>query len=268
MQSIPRGYVRKAQLLAGLILLVFLAGAADAQTVTIDPAVTQPTTLHFEVGVAMDTQGLSVLGMEIRINFVSSVVHLDSITPGSWVTSSGYNYFFYDHSPSGPGFQAHFALAMLDGLLNGSGTVAVMHFTVLDVGVSPLNFMDVDVRGQFNDNLGFTGTLGNLILISELPPSAVDEQPALFRLENYPNPFNPMTMIGFNLPEAARVDLTIFTLEGRRITTLLDEEQSAGYHTVVWNGRGDDGMQVATGTYLCRILAGPYCETRKMSLMK
>lgn len=93
--------------------------------------------------------------------------------------------------------------------------------------------------------------------------------PGRYSLEqNSPNPFNPQTKIMFNLPEAVNVQLVVYTLDGRRIRTLLDETQPAGNHEVIWDGRDDGGRQMASGSYVYRLDAGPYSETKKMSLMK
>ncbi len=93
--------------------------------------------------------------------------------------------------------------------------------------------------------------------------------PRVFALNaNYPNPFNPMTKISFSLPEAQKVRLTVFGLDGRKVATLLDENRGAGLHEVVWTGRDDAGQAVASGTYFYRVDAGPYSSVRKMTLMK
>jgi flagellar hook assembly protein FlgD len=77
-----------------------------------------------------------------------------------------------------------------------------------------------------------------------------------------------MTKIAFSLPEAQRVKLAVYGLDGRLVATLLDEERGAGLHEVVWTGRDDAGRSVASGIYLYRIQAGPHGAVRKMTLMK
>ncbi len=88
--------------------------------------------------------------------------------------------------------------------------------------------------------------------------------PAEFNLDqNYPNPFNAATSIQYGLPEESRVTIEIYDILGRRIETLIDEEQPAGYHTVVWNGEGR-----SSGMYFYIIQAGDYTDTKKMVLLK
>lgn len=85
----------------------------------------------------------------------------------------------------------------------------------------------------------------------------------------YPNPFNPMTTISYDLPEQAAVVLSIYDAAGRQIRTLIGGEVvQAGPHNVVWNGRNDTGQVVAAGVYLCRLSAGGYSESRRMVLVK
>jgi hypothetical protein len=95
------------------------------------------------------------------------------------------------------------------------------------------------------------------------------ELPTAFLMDqNSPNPFNPRTTIAFDLPEAQRVRLTVYAVDGRRVATLLDERRGPGRHEVVWSGRDAHGRAVASGTYFCRLEAGPYGKTCKMLLTK
>ena len=81
--------------------------------------------------------------------------------------------------------------------------------------------------------------------------------------QNNPNPFNPSTAIAYELPKRSQVRLTIYNVHGQRIATLVDGEQSAGYHTVMWDAAG-----MSAGVYLCRMEAGDYHAVRKMLLVR
>lgn len=85
---------------------------------------------------------------------------------------------------------------------------------------------------------------------------------------NFPNPFNPATTIRFSLPTAGPVRLDVYTLDGRLLMTLIDDEMGAGYHEIAWHGRDNQGQPVASGTYFYRLEAGENSQTRKMVLMK
>ena len=85
---------------------------------------------------------------------------------------------------------------------------------------------------------------------------------------NYPNPFNPMTTISFALPKSTHVQLRVFDLSGKLITTLADETLSAGRHEAIWTGRDDSGRQAASGMYFYRLIADGQIQSRKMLLLK
>ena len=93
--------------------------------------------------------------------------------------------------------------------------------------------------------------------------------PKRFALEpNYPNPFNPETIIGYQLPERTEVHLEIYNLLGQKVRKLVNEIQASGYYRIVWNGRNDTGAEVASGVYFYRLQAGNHNAIRKLVLLK
>jgi hypothetical protein len=85
-----------------------------------------------------------------------------------------------------------------------------------------------------------------------------------FRLDqNYPNPFNPSTTIRYGLPTRAHVTLAVFNTLGQKVATLVQGEQEAGDHEVRF-----DATNLASGVYLCRLQAGSFLETKKLSLLR
>lgn len=100
--------------------------------------------------------------------------------------------------------------------------------------------------------------------------TGVAETPASFRLLGAaPNPFNPRTTIRYDLPRDGRVSLRVYDLSGRLTRTLMDgDEVSAGRREAVWDGRNETGRQVAAGIYFCRLEAGAYIETKRMTLIR
>lgn len=87
-------------------------------------------------------------------------------------------------------------------------------------------------------------------------------------LGNEPNPFNPRTTIRFSLAAPGAVDLWVYDLRGRRVRTLLDESRPAGVQQVVWDGRDDAGVPLASGMYFYRLVANDFEQSRKMLLLK
>jgi len=85
-----------------------------------------------------------------------------------------------------------------------------------------------------------------------------------YRLDqNYPNPFNPSTTIRFRLPVSEMVSLKLYDISGRQLSTLLQEELSAGEHRLTF-----DAENLASGVYVYRIEAGAFSATRKMALVR
>jgi len=85
---------------------------------------------------------------------------------------------------------------------------------------------------------------------------------------NYPNPFNPETVIEYSLPKAGLTRIYIYNALGQRIRTLLEKEQEQGVYQVIWNGRDDHGNQVTNGIYFYRIMNSGSMETKKMLMLK
>lgn len=117
-----------------------------------------------------------------------------------------------------------------------------------------------EVRKQFNLRVNAPTS------VDEKEPSRIPRKFAL--LQNYPNPFNPETLIRFNLPKPAHVNLTIYNLLGQKIRVLLDEYKPAGFHKVSWDGRDQHGFLAPSGLYLYRIKAGEFEKTLKMILLR
>ena len=84
---------------------------------------------------------------------------------------------------------------------------------------------------------------------------------------NYPNPFNPSTMIPYQLPTAMYVRLEVFNILGQRVATLVDGEQPAGFHTASWDATDASGEAVAAGVYLYRLSGDGVQATRSMLLI-
>ena len=114
---------------------------------------------------------------------------------------------------------------------------------------------------------------GNMAKAEEDWPwdEVISEQhlPPMTRLAgNYPNPFNPSTTIRYELGQDALVTLKIYNTLGEEVATLVNEYQTAGAKSVVWNGRNQPGSQVASGIYLYRLTAGSVVKSERMLLMK
>jgi aminopeptidase N len=107
------------------------------------------------------------------------------------------------------------------------------------------------VLGEFT-NLNETGTIPRTFAL----------------LQNYPNPFNPTTTIPFDLAHQEYVSLKVYDILGREIATLAEGKMFAGHYEIIWNRAENPGRALATGVYLCRLLAGSFSATKKMLLLR
>ena len=83
-----------------------------------------------------------------------------------------------------------------------------------------------------------------------------------------PNPFNPSTKLSFEIAVAGHVRLDVYDLAGRLVATLVDETRGIGRYEEIWNGRDGAGRMLSAGTYLYRLEAGNYVETKRVTLLK
>jgi hypothetical protein len=150
---------------------------------------------------------------------------------------------------------------------------------------------DVSVGSRANVQVTFDGTgleegdyLADIIITSNggdpvivpvalhVGATGIDDDlgvPSMYVLRGAsPNPFNPVTTITYGAPAAARVRLAVYSVAGRLVRTLVDNQVTAGYSTVVWDGRDDDGVEVGSGVYFCRMEADGFADVAKMVLMK
>ena len=85
---------------------------------------------------------------------------------------------------------------------------------------------------------------------------------------NYPNPFNPVTNITYDIPEATDVTLEIYNVMGQRVRTLAQGNHEPGRYQIVWSATDDIGQALSSGMYIYRIQAGDFVSVKKLVLMK
>ncbi len=97
-----------------------------------------------------------------------------------------------------------------------------------------------------------------------------DPLPETFALySGYPNPFNPMTTLRYDLPEPSAVRLLIYDVAGRQVRTLISSDKvEAGRHELTWNGRDDRGRTLAAGVYFYRLETGSFSSSKRLTLVK
>jgi len=104
------------------------------------------------------------------------------------------------------------------------------------------------------------------IMIQKGDGLAIENQmiPASYGISSiYPNPFNPITQISYTIPQYSYLQFNIYDLTGRKITTLINEFQTPGYHSISWNADN-----LPSGVYLIRMDSGDFTQTQKVVLVK
>ena len=185
--------------------------------------------------------------------------------------------------------EEHYHFEMFDPDYVVEGKISLDTLAVLsgDPRFHPVNGMKIplDIYFHDNDNGTWEGNIGYSTLATDQQWNNPQEwsftwigdqatilsndneapiAPEVFALyQNYPNPFNPVTNIKFSLPENQKVSLGIYSVTGRLVETLVNENRVAGFHTIQWNaGRH------ASGVYFYRLDAGVNSKTQKMILLK
>jgi len=162
---------------------------------------------------------------------------------------------------------------------NGSPTT---RFQIFAFGVSSTAyFSDVTIPGNIaSGNPGFDADFNNIDggpfhtdwqyinMPSKIFRSISANKPQFRLIGNYPNPFNPVTTIKYEVEKAGRVELTIYNLLGQKIRTLVNKQQPAGQYQVKWNGHNDRGRPLPSGVYLYRLRTEGFDQTQKMILLK
>ncbi|RPI13493.1 MAG: T9SS C-terminal target domain-containing protein [Ignavibacteriae bacterium] len=93
------------------------------------------------------------------------------------------------------------------------------------------------------------------------PGSNIPKEFALH--QNYPNPFNPATYINYDIPKASNVTITVYNINGKEVSTLVNEFKQAGAYSISFNA-----SSLASGVYFYKITAGDFTATKKMTLIK
>ena len=149
----------------------------------------------------------------------------------------------------------------------GKGPVCFLEFVANGKGAIPVNLLNP----LLNEGEPACSVLPGEVTVEttglEGPNTAIPKQYTLHA--NYPNPFNPTTHIGYEMPKQGTVTLAIYNIQGQLIRMLENSTQSAGRYAVTWDGKDEKGQCVSTGMYFYRLKVGDvFNETRVMTLMR
>jgi photosystem II stability/assembly factor-like uncharacterized protein len=122
------------------------------------------------------------------------------------------------------------------------------------------------VRGFNSNTTSSYSNEVNVTITSIADEGIIPKDFALY--QNYPNPFNPTTTIKFAVPSESNVNISIYDINGNKITTILNSLKSPGFYTTSWNGKNSNDDNVTSGIYFYTIKAQNFTQTRKMLLIK
>ncbi len=231
---------------------------ADRNTVALDFPILPGVGETFVVDLVMVADG-QVQGLQVPLLWDDNVLTITSFQGGPLLADQG-----------GPSLVLSATAGVVDITLAGvrergiagAGTVATATFQVVGTGPTGLQIGGIVARDAANQPVTVTTATVTDVGDDQVLPRVSTLNP------NYPNPFNPMTTISFDLAGSGRVRIAIFSIDGRLVKTLVDESFAAGRHERVWDGKDGGGRTVASGTYLYIMEAPGIRQTRRMLLVK
>ena len=138
-------------------------------------------------------------------------------------------------------------------------------------------FTDIDVEWdteyfyRVSANVGYYTDYSNTasLTLESLDIEVTSTLPASFALhQNFPNPFNPVTTLSYQLPKKGNVEVAIYNMAGRLVKNLNIENQSAGYNSMKWDAKNNNGQLVSAGLYIYTLSTGDLKQSRKMLFLK
>ena len=151
--------------------------------------------------------------------------------------------------------------------MDSGGCRELMRIPVID-GIAVYVYDDEDVApGSVHNYRVYLDRGLGMEMLFETGELEVPVVPASL-FQNHPNPLNPGTTIGWYLPSASRVRITIYDLAGRPVRHLVDDQFEAGVNSTDWDGTRDAGDAAVSGVYFYRIEAGQFTDSKKMVILR
>ena len=145
--------------------------------------------------------------------------------------------------------------------------------SICELNIEYEDYLSFDLTGNLlcppypsciQDHIGSQDTANceEVAIISEIAPADY------FLHDAYPNPFNPITNIGYYLPKNMMIEITIYDILGNIITKIVKQSEGPGHSFIQWDANNDQGYPVSAGVYFFNIVAGNFSKTKKMLLLK
>ena len=138
------------------------------------------------------------------------------------------------------------------------------------------NFYDLNSKSKFmafspaHDIVLAISPVSDDLYLLDLLETSINTYPIIqpdFNLSNYPNPFNSETTISFSIKQKSHIDLSVYSINGQKIKTLIKKSCESGNHSVVWNGENNYGKLVGSGIYYFKIGVNGKTEATKKCIL-
>ena len=175
----------------------------------------------------------------------------------------------FEISPDGDVLTVHHVLLCAGVSVTGPGVVYRLRFEAgSQNGQTDISFLDG--TAFFLAGVEVTPVLtGDAVItirnITDVPQTPIDSG---LNLRAAPNPFNPMTLLSFEVPRAGSGQLAVYTADGRRIRLLTRDYLGEGHHEFMWDGMNDRGQMVSSGVYYVQLRVGDRSDMRPVTLVK
>ncbi|UCE04576.1 MAG: T9SS type A sorting domain-containing protein, partial [bacterium] len=221
-------------------------------------------------------RGQSTPDGNTRFNFLTARLRFQS-TSYDWLVVAGPQAKYKGSGTINGIGDYGFMLTAIDGQINGGGGIDKFRIKIWDKATEEVvydNQLGDPDDGDATDAI----EAGNITIHQEavlpksgrfaedIEPEAKPKQFALF--QNHPNPFNPETMISFQIPQSNHVIVRIFNTLGVEIRKVVNARYEAGNYWVIWDGKDNSGNTVSSGTYIYQIRAGQFVDMKKMVLVR
>jgi len=191
----------------------------------------QTFTVTLRVKGAGDLQGLST-----QLGWNKSVATPVSVAAAPFAAAQGAVVF------SAQAGDVDAAVLGTDRAFAGEGDLATVTFRAVQTGNPQVTIASVDARDTQNHKIQLgSSPAGQLAAVTAFAPAK-------------PNPFNHATTLAFTLAKSGVVELAVYSVDGRKVTTLIHESRSAGSYQMTWNGRSRDGQTMKPGLYFAKLV--------------
>jgi hypothetical protein len=197
-----------------------------------------------------------VQGLSAQLAWNAAAVEPVGVQPGELLQRLGGVAF-----AGGAGLVDAALLGVRDLGLAGEGELATVRFRVKGGGDPAISIASVEARDRDNQRVEMGARSSNVDPAASLPRVTA-------LLANVPNPFNPSTKIPFTLAVNGPVELGVFTVDGRRVRTLVNDVRQPGLYEAVWNGTDESGTRVSSGAYYVRLVTRDGTQSRPVVLLK